>query len=499
MVAGTSTTPPTTTPPFESPPASRVVKPTPLGILNGLAQRYLAESAAFRRASLESEVRRAYAVMVVVLLIVLLVVTRASTIGLDRRLLVSGMVGMVTLLSLQLGVLVFVRRAQRCGCGIPTWFLIVTVVIEAIIPTGIMVANIWVGALSPYASLSSPPILACMLMISLTTLRLRPWLCVLGGALCAGGYAGVLVSVTYGMGIVQPTTGLPRAAYINSVLLIFIGGLLAAWVAREIRTHMVAALGEAETRRQMGRIEHDLAVARSIQRALLPRGAPAIEGYDIAGWNRPADQTGGDYYDWQRMPDGNWIVTLADVAGHGIGPALVTAACRAYMRASSAHHRDLGSLTSQVNRLLADDLPEGRFVTMVSVVVDPKGGALALLSAGHGPIVLYVGGTGNVEDILPQHIPLAIEPDMSFGPASAVALAPGDVLALVTDGFVEWARATGDGPREEFGMDRLRDSLRRHAHLSAAEMIRAITADVTSFAGGEPQQDDLTMVVIQRK
>src|SRR6185369_6085789 len=111
-------------------------------------------------------------------------------------------------------------------------------------------------------------------------------------------------------------------------------------------------------------------VARSIQQALIPHAGPSIPGFDIAGWNRPADQTGGDYYDWQMLPDGNWIVTLADVSGHGIGPALVTAACRAYVRASSFYNSDLSSLAGRMNRLLAEDLPEGRFVTMVSVIID---------------------------------------------------------------------------------------------------------------------------------
>lgn len=75
---------------------------------------------------------------------------------------------------------------------------------------------------------------------------------------------------------------------------------------------------------------------------------------------------------------------------------------------------------------------------------------------------------------------------------------PGDVLALITDGFTEWSRFDRDGRREQFGLDRLRDSLRRHAHRPAADMIRAITEDVTAFAGATPQQDDLTMVIIRR-
>jgi serine phosphatase RsbU (regulator of sigma subunit) len=248
----------------------------------------------------------------------------------------------------------------------------------------------------------------------------------------------------------------------------------------------------------VARLQSDLSIARSIQQALLPRAAPGVPGFDIAGWNRSADQTGGDYYDWQPLPNRDWIVTLADVSGHGVGPAMVTAACRAYIRASSNAHADLASLTSRINQLLADDLADGRFVTMVSVLISADGGPLHLLSAGHGPIALYIGTTGEILDILPQDMPLAVVSDMKFGPARSITMVPGDVLALITDGFVEWARPDHEGRREQFGMERLRESLRSHAHLSAAEMIEAVAADVSAFAGGEPQQDDLTMVILRR-
>ncbi len=458
----------------------------------------LARSRAFREASLRSEVRRAWAVIGVLVLVLVPLLLRVTDKDVEAHVRIVAVTAMGALFTIQFGTMAFARWAARRDRSVPAWFGVATVVIEALAPTGIMLAHIVSAVFPPYAALSAPPIVAYGMMIGLTTLRLRPAFCILGGAVSAGSYAGLLLYVMYGMGVTEPTTGLPLVAYINLPMLIFISGLAAAWVAHEIRGHMEAALGEAETRRHMDRIEQDLSAARSIQRALLPRAAPGIPGFDIAGWNRPADQTGGDYYDWQALPDGNWIITLADVSGHGIGPAMVTAACRAYMRASSSHHADLASLVSQVNRLLADDLPEGRFVTMVSVLIDPRGGPLALLSAGHGPIVLYVGATGEVRDIMPQDVPLAVAPDVRYRPPQLFSLAPGDVLALVTDGFVEWSRPLGEGRREQFGLARLRESLRRHASLSADALIEAVASDVAAFAGDEPQQDDLTMVVIRR-
>lgn len=445
-----------------------------------------------------SEVRRACAVMAVLAAVFVLGALPDAGPGLDQPVKVAAGIGVGCIFALQVGVLARARWACARKQDIPVWFVAGTVAIESVVPSGLILWHVVKGSFPPFAALLAPPVLINGLLITLTTLRLRPWLCVLGGTVCAASHAGVLAYVTHGLGIAAPTTGLPYAAYINTSVILFITGLAAAWVTREIRGHMEAALSEAETRHRMARIEQDLSVARSIQRALLPREIPGIPGFDIAGWNQSADQTGGDYYDWQALPDGNWMVTLADVSGHGIGPALVTAACRAYVRASSFYDSELASLASRMNRLLAQDLPEGRFVTMATVLIDPAGGPLRLLSAGHGPIVVYIGTTGLVQDILPQDLPLAVLADATFGPAISVELAPGDVLALVTDGFVEWTRPGPDGRHEPFGLDRLRESLRRHVHLPALQMIEAVAAEVKTFARGEPQQDDLTMVVVKR-
>lgn len=455
-------------------------------------------SRAFREASLRSEEHRAYAVLLVIAIIVVPILLLRTVNALEVQLRIVGVLAAFLLLAIQLCSIMFIRWSRRHDRHLPGWLAVIGVTIECSVPTGIILAHTLLGTMQPYAALSSPPLLAYCVLISLTTLRLRPGLCLWAGTAATAGYAGVFMYVALGMNVNPPESGWPAPGYVMAILLIFASGVTAAWVAREIRSHVEAALDEAEMHRKMERVEYDLSVARVIQQSLLPRDSPTIPGYDIAAWNRPADQTGGDYYDWQMLPDGNWMVTVADVSGHGIGPALVTAACRAYVRASSSHFPDLASLATRVNRLLADDLPEGRFVTMVNVLLNPGGGPLAILSAGHGPIVLYCGSTGEMKSINPHGIPLAITPDLDIEPAQSIELAPGDILALITDGFVEWAKPNRDGRREEFGLERLRDSLMRHANLPARALIDAVAADVAAFAGGVPQQDDLTMVVIRR-
>jgi len=102
-------------------------------------------------------------------------------------------------------------------------------------------------------------------------------------------------------------------------------------MAARLREHVERLADEEANRRK---IEHDLSIARKIQQGLLPAESPHLPGYELAGWSQPADETGGDYYDWQTLPNNETAISLADVTGHGVGPALVTAVCRAYARAS---------------------------------------------------------------------------------------------------------------------------------------------------------------------
>src|SRR5262249_10363402 len=149
-------------------------------------------------------------------------------------------------------------------------------------------------------------------------------------------------------------------------------------------------------RKQLDKIERDLDLARQIQHGLLPRAAPDTPGFEIEGWNKPADQTGGDYFDWMALPDGGTLITLADVTGHGIGPALIVSVCRAYMRAAAAAHSGvaLEAALSRVNDLLEVDMPPGRFVTAAVGVLVPDENEMSLVSAGQAPLFFYHAATG---------------------------------------------------------------------------------------------------------
>ena len=351
------------------------------------------------------------------------------------------------------------------------------------------------SVLGPYLALMSGGLLLYAMFIILSTLRLRPMMCILAGAVSASGYAGVYLLTLY-LAPHNPNRNVyQQESFVIAAMLLFASGLMAAAVARQIREHVLAALQEAETRRKLDRIEQDLKTARMIQMGLLPKGPPVVKGYDIAGWSEPADQTGGDYYDWMELPGGRVLFTIADATGHGIGPALLVAACRAYFRAIATHDDPLEAITAQVDDLIGKDCPDGRFITAAVALLEPELHRLSLYSAGHAPLYFFSAGEGVVTQFEADMPPLGIR----FGRdeesrARVVEMREGDALVLVTDGFFACANAAG----ELLGTERLGESIRKHCGSGAGEAIQRLNADVTQHTCGVQQADDMTAVIIRR-
>lgn len=241
------------------------------------------------------------------------------------------------------------------------------------------------------------------------------------------------------------------------------------------------------------RLQHDLDIARSIQQALLPKAEPQVAGFDIAGWSKPADETGGDCYDFLALPDGSLALAIADATGHGIGPALVIAECRALLRAAVSLNSNLGEVVALVNRLLCEDLPDNRFVTAFFGLLAPNERRLAYLAAGHGPNLFFDGQTLEMRELPANGIPLGIMADVPFDDITDVAFRPGDMLLLFTDGFYEWVNPAKD----QFGSDRILQLVRDHRDRTAREIIQVVYDAVIAFAEGTPQKDDLTAVIIK--
>jgi serine phosphatase RsbU (regulator of sigma subunit) len=406
------------------------------------------------------------------------------------------MSGLLTgLLAFEAIMLTAVTRWIRREIEPPAWTWVVNVIVEVAAPSVALLVLTNSEFMGPYRALVAPALLSYFFFIILSTLRLSPLLSLLTGVFAAGGYLLVVAYTFRRFPDPPPGAGaLTTADYVTHGLFLLFGGVIAAGVARRIHEHVAAALREADARRQVERMEADLDIARTIQQGLLPQQPPQIDGFDIAGWSRSADATGGDYYDWQTLPDGKAAISLADVTGHGIGPALVMAVCRAYARASLASGEVLGRVFDRVNDLLMEDLPGDRFVTIVVAILDPRAARVQLLSAGHGPLFVYTAGEDRVHGYGAHGIPFGLTAGTSYGPPQDVELAPGDMIVLPTDGFFEWANPRG----ELFGTKRLADCIRANRDRPAAELIEALHRAVVAFSEGTPQADDLTVVVIKR-
>src|SRR5271169_1824149 len=332
----------------------------------------------------------------------------------------------------------------------PYWLL--NIVLETCFPA-VLIAFISSSTIAPeFRALVNPAFLLYFVLITLSTLRLNPAVCVLCGV--ASGATYLLAAYYHGWSprwiLADASLFAPKKIVTAYAVSILVAGLAAALVAREIRNQVEAALREAETRREVEHLQHDLDVARSIQQSLLPKSMPQIPGFDIAAWNKPADQTGGDYYDWQALPDGRILVALADVTGHGIGPALLASVCRAYSRTTFGKQSDFLKSMEQINTAIAADVGEGRFVTFVAAIMGPASSQVELLSAGHAPLFIYWLKHDRFDKMEAQGLPLGISPEFLSEPPQILPFASGDLLVLTTDGFFEWANAA----EELFGSTR---------------------------------------------
>lgn len=242
------------------------------------------------------------------------------------------------------------------------------------------------------------------------------------------------------------------------------------------------------------RMERDLALAQEIQRSLLPDKDPKVDGFDIGGWSQAADETGGDFFDFIDLSEGRLGLVLADASGHGIGPALVAAECRALLRALAPTDFDIGTVMTRTNAILEQDLAPGRFITTFFGILDPKQASLIYVSGGQAPLLLYRSGTGERISLDATSLPLGIISFFDGSPAPPIQLDSGDLFVLLTDGFHEWANHDGD----DFGVDRVFDVIESNQRASSQEMIRALHEAVVAFADGTPQTDDLTAIIIKK-
>ncbi len=245
------------------------------------------------------------------------------------------------------------------------------------------------------------------------------------------------------------------------------------------------------------RLDHDLEIARDIQRILLPSEAPAIDGFQISGINVPARLVSGDYFDYIRVDDERLGVAIADVSGKGVPASLIMAICRSVLRAEAARNPSPADVLRKVNRQLYPDIKEDMFISMAYLILDHHRDSITLARAGHDAPLLYKQQSQTVTPVKSPGMVVGIDSGNVFDRLTvdfAISLERDDCLVLYTDGVTETLNAEGD----EFGLDRVIQTVRARANDGAQAIVKKIIQDVRDFTGSLPQNDDITLIAIRK-
>lgn len=261
------------------------------------------------------------------------------------------------------------------------------------------------------------------------------------------------------------------------------------WLVAFIRDITERRRHEAEIRKT----RQEFAAAREIQSRLFPKSSPQVAGFDIAGVSHAAEATGGDSFDYLPLPDGSWGVLVADVAGHGMGPALLMAETRFCLRMTARSVSSPAEILTQANRLLAEDLGGDRYVTVSLAAIHPETRILRHASAGH-PATWVLDASGGIKASLRRTgKPLGRQGHVAYGENPAITLESGDLVLQLTDGIDEAMRADGT----LFTVERVLGLIRGHRDLSAADLAERICSEARAFTQPEPQTDDFTVVIVR--
>ncbi len=237
-------------------------------------------------------------------------------------------------------------------------------------------------------------------------------------------------------------------------------------------------------------VRDELEVARQLQRDLLPRVAPAIEGYEFAFSYRSANTVGGDYYDFLLLPDGRVALVSADASGHGMASAMLMAIANTTLKLAVDVDPAPVAVARMMNRALKEAGGSRGFLTLFYGVLDPASGHLEHVCAGH-PFPMVRRADGSLAKLGTGSYPVGLRPELHLEAAEA-RLDPGDLLLLYTDGIPEAVDEQG----EAFGFDRLERSFA--AGGAPQEVHDRVLKDLADFEGDQKLRDDRSLVVIAR-
>jgi serine phosphatase RsbU (regulator of sigma subunit) len=267
--------------------------------------------------------------------------------------------------------------------------------------------------------------------------------------------------------------------------------LLSIIAAQSAQVVENARLNERE--RQLLKMQEEIRLASKIQNDLLPKAAPDIPGYEIAGRSIPAQVVGGDYFDFIPVNDHRLAICVGDVSGKGLPASLLMANTQATLRGQTFINPSAHECMERSNKLLFDSTSPDKFVTMFYSVLDVSSHQLSYSNAGHD-IPYLLSPAGPLKRLNVGGVPLSMLEQFPFQ-EETIAMQPGDLLVICSDGIPE-AMDVNQVQFTDEKLSLLLDTLRA---ASAVDVIDGIVAAVRKHAGTAPQADDMTVVVVKRK
>lgn len=253
---------------------------------------------------------------------------------------------------------------------------------------------------------------------------------------------------------------------------------------------------QGEIQRHLDTLRHELQLAASLQINLMPSGRACSEGTGISLFDRyiPAEDLGGDYFDYVNLPGGGIFICVADVTGHGVAPALVTVQLRALARSHLLNGQSLAAVMNDLNSFMYETFHQAYLMTMAGLVWRPDSDTLEFVGAGHCPLIHYEAETGECREFFSAGVPLGVLEDAGYE-ATPLAFHPADRVLLYTDGITEATNNEGN----EYSPERL---VRFFAGMNGAPGVRVLESllqEVGNFSGGVRFNDDVTLVLMERR
>ena len=293
----------------------------------------------------------------------------------------------------------------------------------------------------------------------------------------------------------------PYAQALQVVESLYIPMILANAVGMFIFAFMITNLiKERKTKRerdklsaQLERRKKELEIAKQIQESFLPHTIPFIENYDLAASSIPAQEVGGDFYDFIPISKEQTGLTIGDVSGKGIPAALFMAFSRTLLRAKACRNPGVGRMIESVNNFINEEPHSNMFVTLFYSILDNSHNKLTFVNAGHNPPLLLRNENEEIIRLSTGGVVLGAMKGLKMA-EKTIDLCPGDLLVLYTDGVTEAINRQED----QFGEERLIKLIMDNQDLSSDDLKNLIIDQVYDFASGTPQADDITLMILRR-